>query len=131
MKKFHVVLLPLLVLFTVCACENDSIGDDGNDDPNAGAIVSNDEYYIQYSASVNYPYILGAIHYATENGEGSVKDCRSRSWTETIGPVKKGFTAWLKVGNDKATCKIQVSKNNSAFATKATGTQSVSFTINY
>ena len=132
MNKFRLALLPLFLLFTVCACENDVREDDNVDNTNTGTIVNNDEYYVQYSASINLPYQrLVTIQYTTENGESSVKDYRSASWSETIGLVRKGFRAWVKVGNDRATCKISVSKNNSAFAVKATGTQSATFTINY
>lgn len=131
MRKLCLALLPLFLLFTVCACEDD-IHDEDNGGTNVSPIENNDEYYVQYSASINLPYQrLVTIQYTTEKGEVSVKDYRSASWSETIGPVKKGFRAWIKVGNDRATCKISVSKNNSAFAVKATGTQSASFTINY
>lgn len=131
MRKLCLALLPLFLLFTVCACEDD-IHDEDNGGANVSPIENNDEYYVQYSASINLPYQrLVTIQYTTEKGEVSVKDYRSASWGETIGPVKKGFRAWIKVGNDRATCKISVSKNNSAFAVKATGTQSASFTINY
>lgn len=130
MKKFPLVLLPLFLLFAVCACEPDYLGND-NGNTNAGPTVSNDEYYVQYIVSTNYPYIFSNVHYATEKGEGSFMNYQTRSWSETIGPVKKGFRAWVKVDKGEPTCKIQVSKNNSAFATKATGTRSVSFTINY
>lgn len=131
MNKFRLALLPLFLLFTVCACENDVREDDNVDNTNTGTIVNNDEYYIQYSASTNYPAIFSNVHYATEHGEGSFMNYQTRGWSETIGPVKKGFIAWISVDRGAPTCKIQVSKNNSAFATKATGTGGASFTINY
>ena len=87
--------------------------------------------YIHYIASANYPYIFSNVHYATEHGEGSFLNYQTRGWNETIGPVKKGFNAWVRADNGTSTCKIQVSKNGSAFATKATGSNRASFTINY
>lgn len=130
MNKLRLAMLPLFLMFAVCACEKDTREDDGDEENNSGTIVNDDEYYVKYIVNITYPYMLGKVNYATENGEGLFEN-RVRSWDETIGPVKKGFRAWVKVGNDKATCKIQVSKNSSAFATKTTGTGSASFTINY
>ena len=130
MRKLRLALLPLFLLFTVCACEND-VYDDNGGGANSGPTVNNDEYYVQYIVSTNYPKIFSNVHYATEKGKGSFMNYQTRGWNETIGPVKKGFRARVRVDNGEPTCKIQVSKNGSAFATKATGTRSASFTINY
>ncbi|MCM1170317.1 MAG: hypothetical protein NC324_10330 [Bacteroides sp.] len=131
MNKLRLAVLPLFLMFAVCACESDYQDENGTGSNNSGSIENNDEYYVQYVVSSNYPSIFSNVHYASEQGEGSFMNYQTRGWSETIGPVKKGFRAWVKVDRGEPTCKIQVSKNNSAFATKSTGTGSASFTINY
>ncbi len=56
---------------------------------------------------------------------------QTRSWTITIGPVKKGFRAHVENERRTATDKIEVSKDGSPFAIKASGQNSASYTINY
>ena len=125
MNKLSTFLLSLFACLLL-ACEKEP-----NEGAHAGTVVNNDEYYIHYIVSANYPYIFSNVHYATEHGEGSFLNYQTRGWNETIGPVKKGFSAWVRADNGTSTCKIQVSKNGSAFATKATGSNRASFTINY
>lgn len=98
-----------------------------------GGSTSTVEYYVRYTIkSPGTYYYFSDIYYNDVNGTGSAEKNHSvSSWTVTIGPVKKGFKA--SVRNERGTGNniIEVSKNGSPFAQKATGTNSASYTINY
>lgn len=92
-----------------------------------------DEYYVRYTIkSPGTYYYFSDIYYADVSGTGSAEKSHSiKSWTVTIGPVKKGFKA--SVRNEKGTGnnQIEVSKNNGPFALKASGQNKASYTINF
>ena len=94
---------------------------------------NNDEYYVKYTIkSPGVYYYFSDIYYNDVHGSGSAEKSHSVSnWTITIGPVKKGFHAAVK--NEKGTGddQIEVSKNGSPFAIKASGRNSASYTISY
>ena len=91
------------------------------------------EYYVRYSITAEGAYTyFSDVYYADVYGTGSAhKSYSVRSWTVTIGPVKKGFKA--SVRNEKGTGnnQIEVSKNNGPFALKASGQNKASYTINF
>lgn len=82
--------------------------------------VSNDEYYVKYSIKGNgtYSYFnVFSVH--SDQGVKSFSGYQYRSWTQTYGPVKKGFNASMTVSSSNVTAEIYVSKNNGPFALKA------------
>lgn len=94
-------------------------------------VEDNNEYYVKYTVSTNYPYIFSNVVYADVNGTGSMRNYQTRNWSETIGPVKKGFRAFVRNENGTANDKIEVSKNGGPFALKAQGENSASYTIDF
>ena len=87
MKKKITLLATIIVALFVVSCEKDNSEDynrDGYDDPS-----ENTEYYVRYSVSSTYPYIFSNVKYADVHGTGSFMNHQTRSWTVTIGPVKK------------------------------------------
>ena len=123
MKKLFLFLAAVLVM---TACSEYNSPQQGN---------NNDEYYVKYTISSSF-YKFGEISYADVNGTGRAHEGNysktSTHWSITIGPVKKGFYAFVRYNSGSAdVVKIEVSKNNSPFAEKASGKNSASYTINY
>lgn len=129
MKKRITLLATIIVALFMVSCEKDNLEYYNNDDYNTPS--DNSEYYVRYTVSSTYPYIFSNVTYADVHGTGSFMNYQTRNWTVTIGPVKKGFKAHVKNENGTATDKIEVSKNGSPFAMKASGNNSASYTINY
>lgn len=127
MKKLLCIITCLLVtlLSIVSCCDYYDEFYDGNGD------VDTSEYYVKYTVSSNYPYIFSDVTYADVYGTGSMMDYQTRGWTVTIGPVRKGFHAFVRNANGKATNKIEISKNGGPFALKASGENQASYTINF
>lgn len=124
MKKLFILLIvAIITALLMVSCENqDASGSGGKDD-----------YYVKYSIKSGGPYLyFSDIVYADVYGSQTAEKGHSiKSWTVTIGPVKKGFRA--SVRNTKGTGNniIEVSKNGGPFAQKATGTNGASYTINF
>lgn len=102
-----------IFLFGSCAKENVKI-DESN----------NDIYYVRYSIQGNGAYgRFSNWTVSTPDQPYSNKDYQTRSWTQTYGPVKKGFNCSVNIGNSisgEPTIEIHVSKNDSPFALKKT-----------
>ena len=116
------MLFMLLAIFALCACED-------RNTPNQDT----DEYYVKYSIKSSGVYLyFSDIVYADVYGNNYAERGHSvKSWTVTIGPVKKGFRAAVKNTQGTGNNIIEVSKNGGPFAQKATGTNSASYTINF
>ncbi len=124
MKNKITLLATIIVALFMVSCEKDNIENYNNPSDNS-------EYYVRYSVSATYPYIFSDVKYADVNGTGSFMNYQTRHWTETIGPVKKGFHAYVKNEKGTATDKIEVSKNGGPFAMKASGNNSASYSIDF
>ena len=127
MKKKITFFATILVVLIMASCDKDDIGNIENDNNPS----DNSEYYVRYTVSSRYPYIFSDVKYSDVNGTGSFMNYQTRHWTETIGPVKKGFNAYVKNEKGTATDKIEVSKNGGPFALKASGNNSASYSIDY
>lgn len=94
--------------------------------------ITNDNYYVKYKISSNYPSIFSNWSVTTPQGNYTKNNYQTRLWEETYGPVKKGFKCVAQVQNGAPTIEIYVSKNNSPFALKATKSGgTLSYTIDY
>ncbi len=129
MRKIIAVILcafPLLL-----GCDKDSNKDSA-------------EYYVKYEYGLAFNPNFGSKYYnktISINTENGVKEftTTSNSFTETIGPVKKGFNANITVqytdggsGGGTPSTKIYVSRGSEPFALKASNnTSSASYTIDY
>lgn len=94
-----------------------------------------DEYYVRYSIVSSW-YVFGNVSYGDVHGTSyDLTGQRVNSWSVTIGPVKKSFSAWsrnnLGTNTNSANHTIEVSKNGGPFAQKAKGINSASYTINF
>ena len=123
--KFLFCIVPVTLLLSSCSFNNPDLSQSGKTD--------NSEYYVKYSLKTTQTYYyLHDIYYAGEHGtECAEKGHKVSSWTVTIGPVKKGFHASVRCSGTAIDAKIEVSKNGSPFALKASGENSVSYTIDY
>lgn len=97
---------------------------------------NNDNYYIKYNIKAPSPYGRFSNWTAsTPNGTYSNNGLQTSNWNQTYGPVNKGFTCKVQIGNYQGgtpTIEIHVSKNGDPFTLKTTMTgASASYVINF
>ncbi|GAB5564431.1 MAG: hypothetical protein Wins2KO_14940 [Winogradskyella sp.] len=110
-----VVLTILLVSFLSCS-NDDSDGNSSN--------INN--YYFKYVIDAPGPYGRFSNWTArTPDGNYSNTGYQERDWTQTYGPVNKGFLCWVEIGDFQGgtpTIEIHVAKNDEPFVLKKTVT---------
>ena len=115
----------LVIVISLSSCNKDKV-----------EVVISDEYYVKYvvKCSQNRWYV-SSFSINTDAGTKTFNDYKSTSWTQTYGPVKKGFLASATAVSVVPAIEIYVSKNQSPFALKASKTGSnqvsVSYTIDF
>lgn len=129
-KRHVLTVIPIIIglLFVFSSCEKDEIA--------AEEVNGTDTYYFRYSISGNGPYGRFSNWTAsTPQGQYSNNGTQVRSWTQTYGPVNRGFKCEVLIGNyisGSPTIDVHVSKNNEPFALKVSRTGgSASYTIDY
>lgn len=106
LKTINIVLI---AFFALTACNKEKA------EP-----VLNDEYYVKYNIKGNGTYAyFNEFSVYTDEGDKSFSGYQYKTWTQTYGPVKKGFKASVSVKSSIVTVEIYVSKNNGPFALKA------------
>ena len=98
-------------------------------------------YYVKYTGETSTVHIVETTYtVATETGVDTYKTIGAGSdYSETIGPVKKGFQASIAcicgetesyyIKSQRVT--IEVSRDGEPFARKASGTSQASYVIDY
>lgn len=127
MKKYFRFFIVFGLALFMFSCE----GRYNAPDKNSQYPDKNSQYYVKYSVKASYPYIFSDVTYADVYGTGSYMNYQTRSWSVTIGPVKKGFRASVRNAKGTATDIIEVSKDGGPFAMKASEKNSASYTINF
>jgi hypothetical protein len=91
------------------------------------------EYYVKYTIKGKGIYgRFSDIVYADVNGTKTASEgYQISSWSVTIGPVSKGFKAYVSNKGGGGDNVIEVSKNGGPFAQKATGWNSASYKIDF
>lgn len=119
MKK---VLIIALAAFAFAACN----GDDNSVDNKVPEGNNDDRYYVKYEARNNL-YYLGNVSVNTEKGVQRF-EVNSMSFSQTFGPVKKGFKANITVSQTSGTTvsSIYVCIGEEPFVLKQTGNASTS-----
>lgn len=131
--KFFFLVFSLLMLAASCDFTSPNPPSYGNEDNNTNREPSA-EYYVKYTIKgMPYPYRgFSDIVYADVHGTKTASEgYQIRSWSVTIGPVSKGFKAYVSNEGGGGDNVIEVSKNGGPFAQKATGWNSASYTINF
>lgn len=130
MKKLFFIATILMAILVSASCSKSS----GNEPE------SKDEYYVKYEATNTTRYTGDVSEISITTDEGLKTFIGGRNFTETFGPVKKGFVAKITCtnkahSNTSIIVTIHVSKNNGPFALKETvsGTESASasYTIDF
>jgi hypothetical protein len=143
-KYLKISFLLLTFLITLSSCSNDEpstnepCADESTINNNDGSATNNDKpatidnYYVKYviKCSQNRYYVT-KFSVNTDKGIVYFSDYLSKYWTQTYGPVKKGFTASATAESTYPTIEIYVSKNNEPFALKATNTKNTKVTSSY
>ena len=113
MKK---LIIALFFIGSLVSCGSD----DSMDIP---PVVENDIYFVEYTIQGTGSYGRFMNWTATTpNGIYSNSGVQVRSWSETYGPVEKGFKCSVQIDDyiwDKPTIDIRVSKNDESFVSKA------------
>jgi len=125
MKRFlFLVSVVLAAAFAVsCSDEHPAYQSDNDSDNSSEEAI----YYVKYQFNCPYKYSV-TFEVNTDTGYKSFKGIYS-GWTETYGPVSKGFNAHISVSHSSASVKIYVSRGKEPFALKAAGDRSVSYRI--
>jgi hypothetical protein len=105
-----------------------------NEDNNEAPVKDN--YYVMYIIKGNGAYGRFSNWTAlTPQGVYSNSGTQFRSWTQTYGPVSKGFKCEVQIDSyisGAPTIEIHVSKNEGPFALKSSVTgSSASYTIDF
>lgn len=120
MKTKRVLFALSAVFFTLLAssCSKD---DDGRDE---------ERYYVKYEAESDRS--LQWVTVNTENGSQRIT-CDDVRFSQTFGPVKKGFEAKITIGflSPEAAVSIHVCRGEEPFSLKKTGQSTVSYTIDF
>jgi hypothetical protein len=124
---FRLLALLSLVLLTCFSCSRD--------DSNGNNNSSNDSYYVKYIIDAPGPYGRFSNWTAsTPSGLYSNSGYQTSGWTQTYGPLNKGFLCKVEIGDYQGgtpTIEIHVSKNDEPFALKKIVTgSSASYVIN-
>ena len=121
--KLYLVIFAAITCFGCEKIEND------NNDNNKGQNTQEDFYYVRFDGKY-------------QNGGGTAKfsltGCGAftkyigipNSFSEILGPAQKGAVAKVDAGGN-CELSIYVSKNNSPFALKKTGGNTLSYTIDF
>ncbi len=120
--KIILLLLSLGLLMAFSSCQKE---DDIKDN------TSDDNYYVRYEITGDGPYGYFSNWSVTTPGSMYTKSgYQTRSWSQTYGPVSKGFTCSVSVESGSPTIKILISKNDEPFALKVSTTgSSASYTV--
>ena len=125
MKKLFLLLALFVAALLMVGCEENM----------PTPQVDTNEYYVKYTIKSSF-YKFGHITYADVHGTGRAHEGNyantSTNWSVTIGPVKKGFHAFVQYDSGSAnSVTLEVSKNNGPFVLKASGTTSAFYTIDF
>ncbi|WP_296683768.1 hypothetical protein [Flavobacterium sp.] len=126
MKILFKITAICLMFFLLSSCSKD--------ESNTTNITSTDEYYVKYQINgIGMYNYFSNFSVQTDQRNQSFSGYQYNSWTQTYGPVKKGFVALVSVQGN-VTAEIYVSKNNGSFALKASkssASTSVTYTIDF
>ena len=128
--KQGILTITLIIISALAICTFSSCDDDDNNAP-----VTNDSYYVKYVIKGNSTYgRFSNWTVTTPQGNYTNSGTQVSFWTQTYGPVDKGFICSVQIGDyiDGApTIEIHVAKNQEPFASKVNKTgSSASYTIN-
>ena len=124
MKKIFLLIVSLgcFIINTSCTGIDYNSGDDNSSKKPSTEVVDSDEYYVQYEADQVVNGRFNNLSANTPQGTYVITNRNIGYWSETYGPVKKGFKARVSIsGSGRLKVIIRVSKNNGPFAQKATG----------
>lgn len=113
MKRLSVIICTALILFGFSSC-----------------FTGPENYYVKYEAQISSVHYGSDAKYvvSTESGSKTITT-RSKTWTETFGPVKKSFTASVSGEahyDGTMTLNIYVCRGEEPFVLKASKTGDVS-----
>jgi len=122
------IIISVLTIFTFSSCNKEDVANNGTG--------SNDNYYVKYVIKGNGTYgRFSNWTVTTPQGKYANSGTQVSYWTQTYGPVSKGFKCDVQIGNyiDAApTIEIHVAKNQEPFALKEIKTgNSAMYTIDF
>ncbi|MGR5578019.1 hypothetical protein [Bacteroides thetaiotaomicron] len=82
-------------------------------------------YYVKYEAKGAMKYNLESVTVSTGKGSETIATSKQRSWSQTYGPVSKGFRANITARGGWPTVYIYVCKGDEPFALKESKSNNV------
>lgn len=125
--NFNLAMKRFLSLLSVCLCAVILSSCEESNNESIETPEDNASYYVKYEASSTV--IMQSITVNTDTGKQTFT-VRKKTYSETFGPVSKGFDASVKC-QAAANVSIYVCKANGPFALKASGGTSASYTIDF
>ncbi len=125
------MLSALLIVLIFSTCTNDEPSISNTPTENKSEVETEVNYYVKYVAQGNRNAgWITSIIVNTESGKKTITKQMS-SWSETYGPVPKGFRANISVFGICEKTFIYVCRGEEPFVIKAEGTSSASYTIDF
>jgi hypothetical protein len=125
---FKLIIISALTIFTFSSCNKEDVV--------ANQIVPLDNYYVKYFIKGNGAYgRFSNWTVTTPQGKYTNTGIQVSYWTQTYGPISKGFKCDVQIGDyisGAPTIEIHVAKNQEPFALKVTKTgNSASYNIDF
>lgn len=123
------VLLSIILACFLFSCENGNVSASEGD-------LNADIYYVKYEAIMSSVYSGNIMKVTVASDYGNLTFEGGKSFSQTFGPVSKGFKASIKGECLASSCNslivnIYVCRGSEPFALKSTGSYSTSYTIDY
>jgi hypothetical protein len=130
MRTLSKLLFALIVTISCISCEKIENGDNNNSNNN-DINKQEDFYYVRFEASSSQTAFISVKVSLT--GSESFSTSGGFSFSEILGPAKRGAIASIRTMNGNGLCNtaIYVSKNNGPFALKKMGNLSLEYTIDF
>ena len=127
MKRLFIyfVVSAFVLLLASCSKEENGNLDIKNEESKASS------YYVKYEAECPFPYFLRTVHVNTETGTQLFRCNSSTKFSQTFGPVSKGFIASISTSQIRSTVSIYVSRNQEPFSLKVRSSCGASYQIDF
>ena len=131
--KQGIITIPMIIIIAISIITISSCNKDEMDNI---VPVTNYSYYVKHVIKGNGSYgRFSNWSVTTPQGKFTNSGTQVRDWTQTFGPLNKGFKCDVQIGNyivGAPTIEIQVSKNKEPFALKENKTgNSASYAIDF
>lgn len=143
MKTLHKTFIFFAMIFTIYSCENNNTPQPNTPNTDQSGDKEEERYYIKYTATCVCIYSGINMEVKVNTEQGLTTFVCGKSFSETFGPVPKGFKCEIIGTNPSSSTKdysditvsIHVARGKEPFVLKATdnqmGSSQTSYTIDF